>query len=132
MILIEDDFGIYCPVKVLCKFLVVRPLAPEPLFTDFLSRPIKCVRVVSMIKRCNSLCGLDPSEFNTHSFAPQIWPCLAPRTKQEINSGDREVENECFPPVYPFREIRSPLELFLGRRFLQKSSASVSRAPNLF
>ena len=68
MILIEDYFGTYCPVKVLCNFLAVRPLALGPLFIDFLSRPIKRVRVVYMIKRCISLCGLDPSEFNTHSF----------------------------------------------------------------
>ena len=57
-----------CPVSALLSYLVVRGLAPGPLFTWDNGKFLTRAHFVEEVKKVLQLVGADASDFNGHSF----------------------------------------------------------------
>lgn len=60
--------GRYCPVKLLQKYLNLRPSSPGPLFLTSLGKPISRQQFSKVLTSSVQFRSLDPSAYNTHSF----------------------------------------------------------------
>ena len=57
-----------CPVKLLQKYLALRPSGPGPVFVSTLGKPISRQQFLGALHSSVRFRSLDPSLYNTHSF----------------------------------------------------------------
>ena len=58
----------YCPVKLLQKYLALRPSGPGPVFVSTHGKPITRQQFLGALHSSVRFRSLDPSLYNTHSF----------------------------------------------------------------
>lgn len=68
MVLPQDYDSICCPVQALRQYLQLRGISPGPLFIDENRIPIDRQRLSATLKSSIQLIGLNPANYNTHSF----------------------------------------------------------------
>ena len=66
--LIRQTDDRYCPVKLLQKYLALRPSGPGPVFVSTHGKPITRQQFLGALHSSVRFRSLDPSLYNTHSF----------------------------------------------------------------
>jgi integrase len=64
----QSEHPPYCPVQALRDYLLVRNNRPGPLFLNVDACPVNRPAFSAFLKVCVTLCGLQPDNYNTHSF----------------------------------------------------------------